>query len=164
MGQTIDVERLVPCDRMQGDDTEETELLRTMHAQAMSFLKSFDWCPPIAETYLGFGVGGVLALFLVRFETAVRDADEWLWVVEGDVPSAYFVIDDAPDPPSALAVYCELMGEWVDAVLQGRSLKDVYPVAVEPSRKHAEMLQKRIRFIREKLIPEGRSRQLSMGN
>jgi len=154
MAKAVDIRRLVSCDRMQGEDSEETDLLRKMQDRAISFLRSFDWCPPITDAYLGFGVGGVLALFLIRFGAKVRGTDEWLWVVEGDVPSAYFVIDDAPDPASALEVYCRLMQEWVDAVSRGQSLENVYPVAVTPSKKHAEMLQKRIGFIRQTLISE----------
>lgn len=41
-----------------------------------------------------------------------------LWVVAGDLPSAYLVTDAAPTATAtaALAIYCSLMQDWVEAV------------------------------------------------
>jgi hypothetical protein len=94
-----------------------------------------------------------VALFLFRLQTAINDTDEWLWVVEGDVPSAYFVIDEARDPASALTLYCDMMGEWAEAVLAKSSLDEVFPVDAPATKEHAEMLHSRIEFMRDRVLP-----------
>ncbi len=149
----IDLNLLTPAEHIEGDTADETAALKEMLARAVAYLKSFSWCPLITERYLGYGVGGVLALFLFRLQPAINGEDEWLWVVVGDLPSAYFVIDEARDPASALEAYCELMEDWAEAVLSKSSLDEVFPVTAAPTKKHAEMLKSRVRFIRKNILP-----------
>ena len=149
----MDFSRLVPEDKIQGEDAEETEELLAMLARAKRYVSSFEWCPPIAEIRMGLGIGGVIAVFLVRFQQPI-ESDEYLWVVEGDVPSAYLVTDDAEDAASALAIYRELMEEWAEAVENGESLDDMFPVGVPPDKKHADMLRSRLDFINTKILPD----------
>jgi len=130
-----------------------------MAALAKQFLLSFDWCQGLAsEAYLGFGVFEKICAFLVRVRIKGRDA-EWLWVIVGDVPSAYLVVDRAETPSEALEVYCELMEDWVHAVREGRNLGDVYPVKAPADEEHAAMLESRLQFIREEIIPVARSEE-----
>jgi hypothetical protein len=138
---------------MRGEDVEETALLRQMLAEARTYIGSFHWCPPISEEYLGFGIGDVIALFLFRFFKPIGETDDWLWVVVGDLPSAYFVIDDTPNARLAAEVYCRLMQEWIIAVTNKAPLKDVFPVRAEATIEMAQKLQSRIDFIRGKIIP-----------
>src|SRR5256885_471720 len=91
MKAPVDLGCLTLVGKMTGEDAAETEQLREMLARAEAYLRSFQWCPPIAERYIGFGIGGVIALFLFKMERAINNTDEWLWVVGGDLPSAYFV-------------------------------------------------------------------------
>ena len=154
----LDLKTLIPAEEIVGEDGQETTLLKQMLEDATEYLQQFGWCPPIDRVYLGFGVGGVVAVFLYHFREHVQGTDEWLWVVEGNVPTAYFVLDKASDPASALEVYCQLMDDWAKAVLEGRSLKDVFPVEAEPTRKNAQDLAKRLSFIRTRLLPDCRAR------
>ncbi len=154
MNGRVELSRLVHGDRIQGEDESETQSLIQMREQAKEFLRSFSWCTTIVDSYLGFGVGNVIGLFLFRLSPPVNDSDEWLWVVVGDLPSAYFVTDDAADPSSALRIYCGLLDEWAEAVLAGASRDGVFPVEAQPTPEHARMLQRRTKFIRERLIPE----------
>ena len=101
----------------------------------------------------GVGVGGVVALFLFKFVRPINDIDRCLWIVTGDLPSAYFVTDQAREPASALKVYCKLMEEWAEAVINNKSLDDVFPVNVTPTIAHAEMLRARTIFIRDRILP-----------
>jgi hypothetical protein len=136
-----------------GDSPEDTDALKEMAASARLYLSSFNWCPAMEELFLAFGVGGVVALFLVHFRQKAGATDEFLWVVVGDLPSAYFVVDQARTPTEALNVYCGLMERWVDAVLNGKHLSDVFPVKASPSVEHAALLKKRIEFLRSKISP-----------
>ena len=149
---SVDLSRLTPVEHMAGEDEAETVLLQQLLVRAEEYLRSFHWCPPIAERYLGIGVGGVLAVFLFKLERAINNADELLWVVEGDLPSAYFVVDEAPNAKSALEVYCTMMEYWANAVMSDSSLDDVFPVAAPATKANADRLCSRIRFIRNRII------------
>jgi hypothetical protein len=150
---SIDLSRLTSSEEIKGEDPEETALLKEMLGKAEAYLESQSWSRPISNVYFGCGVGGVVAVFLFEFEKSVNETDKWLWVVVGDVPSAYFVTDQAPDAAKALRVYCDLMQQWADAVLQEQPLENLFPVSAAPTKKHANMLLSRISFIREKIIP-----------
>jgi hypothetical protein len=152
-GTFMDTSRLTPVASIRGEDEEETSFLKAMLAEARGYIRSFRWCPQISEEYLGFGIGKVLGLFLFRFANTIGETDEYLWVVVGDLPSAFFVIDDAPTPRSATEVYCRMMQDWINAVLSKAPLDDVFPVNSDSRDEMAQMLDSRLRFIREKIIP-----------
>jgi hypothetical protein len=137
----------------QGDDEEDTALVQEMLVEARHYIQSFRWCPPISEEYLGFGIGHVLAVFLFRFAKAIKGTDDCLWVVVGDTPSAYFVVDDAPTPRAAVEVYCRLMQDWINAVLAKASLDSVFPIKAAATVEKTQMLDSRLRFIRERILP-----------
>jgi len=106
------------------------------------------------RTYLAFGVGGIIGLFLVRFARAVAGfEDQELWVVVGDLPAAYFVTEDARTAPEALEVYCELMEDWAERVLSGGEVSDCFPIAAEPTDEHARMLLSRLEYVRQEFVP-----------
>jgi hypothetical protein len=139
---------------IHGEDDEDTELLRGMAADARQFITGHEWCPPIRSFYLAYGVGGVVALFLVDFAEAIADSpDDSLWVVIGDLPSAYFVSESADTPRAALECYCYIMDDWVAAVVNDTDLEEVYPVEAEPTEENARELQSRLDFLRTEIIP-----------
>jgi hypothetical protein len=129
-----------------------------MLRDAEEYIKSFEWCPPIKEMYLGCGVGAVVAVFLFKFAATISGKDDNLWIIEGDLPSAYLVTDDAPDPASALNVYCDIMDEWAQAVVNGSSLEDLFPVTAPATVENACMLLSRTKFVREQVIPKCQGR------
>jgi hypothetical protein len=137
---------------MRGDDDEDTALLLRMRHDAEAFLRSFEWYRGIKESYFGLGVGKVVAVFLYRIH-AQTHVDEWHWIIVGDLPFAYLITDAAPNPIAALGVYCDLMQQWVDAVLQGSSLDTLYPVAAEATAENANLLQRRIEMLKTMIIP-----------
>lgn len=150
----MDTSTLITEDSIRGEDSEETVELRQMLKNAKLYISSFDWCPDIDKVFLGFGIGGVIAVFLFRFVQPIgEEKDDVLWVIEGDLPSAYLVTDDAPTPRAALQIYCELMEDWVAAVKTGSSLETVFPVRAKADNENAIMLERRISFIRNKILP-----------
>jgi hypothetical protein len=139
---------------LDGGDAEETAFLLPMADEALAYIRGFRWAPPIRDLYLAFGIGKIIALFLVRFERPIKgDLDEELWVVVGDMPSAYFVTEAAPDPAEALTAYCELMEDWADRIFEGRDLEGSYPIPVAPTIEHAGMLKSRMETIRKEFVP-----------
>jgi len=148
----VDRSKLQPTTEMRGEDHDETlELHATLQA-ARDYLVSFTWCAGIEEEYFGLGIGGIVGVFLFRIRP-VGSIDEWLWVIAGDLPSAYVVTDSTPSSTRALEVYCELMEDWVRAVRHGGDLREVFPVMAEPTSANADLLEKRLVFLREKIIP-----------
>lgn len=68
----------------------------------------------------------------------------------------HFETDDAPTPSDALRLYCAIAQDWADNVLAGRDLSESYPIEVEPTAEHAQMLLSRIEFIRREMVPLAR--------
>ncbi|MFA5192329.1 MAG: hypothetical protein WC740_16605 [Verrucomicrobiia bacterium] len=150
----VDLDALMPAEHMTGDDAEDTELLKKMLETATHYIRGFRWCPGIDRVYLGYGVGGVVAVFLFHFQEKIDGTEEWLWVIVGDLPSAYLVVVDGPkDAPAALRVYCELMEDWANAILNGQPLDDHFPVEAKPTPNNATSLLNRLDFIKSELLP-----------
>jgi hypothetical protein len=154
---TLDLGKLVPAAQMYGEDEAETTELREMLTRARSYLLSHRWCESVTEEHLGFGVGGIVAVFLVRARLRTG-GEELLWVVDGDLPPAYLVTDRAKDAATALEVYADLMQDWVNAVRQGKDLREVFPVEAPPDEEHAALLETRIRLLRSDMVPAARER------
>lgn len=139
--------------KITGDDPDDTELLREMAIEARAYVEDHDWSPPVTSIHLAFGIGGVVAAFLVQFDEVIEDTDDdALWIVVGDLPSAYVVVEPGDDGEAALSRYCELMEDWAFNVLKGHSLDDSFPVAAEATQENAEMLGQRIAFIRTEIL------------
>lgn len=135
------------------ESPEEVEGLQALKADAWDFVDSYRWNPPIADLLLAFAVAPILGLFLMRFKPGGRPEDAERWVVVGDLPSMHYETDDTPTPALALRMYAAIAQDWADNVVAGRDLSDSYPIEVEPTREHAEMLLGRVEFIRNELIP-----------
>jgi hypothetical protein len=148
-----EVSGTIPIEDVSAEDESDKHAVRNMLAAAERYVTQFCGHSEITERFAGVAIPGVIGLFLFRFQPPITGGDEWLWVVEGDLPSAYFVVDEAPTSALALEVYCELMTEWAEAVLSGNNLENVFPVDAMPTGEHAELLLKRIRFLRENIIP-----------
>jgi hypothetical protein len=157
MSSPVAFKLLTTAEAIVGENESETNLLREMLHSAEAYLRSFKWCPGIAERFLGFGVGGIVAVFLFRMPKKVG-ADDLLWVIDGDLPSAYLVTDKAPDPAAALSVYAGLMEDWARAVLDGSPLEALFPVAAPATSEHANMLLTRVQYLRDSIIPICRER------
>ena len=153
MSHLIDTSSFPTGDSLDYESEEEVELLKALTGDAWSFVRSYRWTPPVADLVLAFGIAPIIGLYLMRFEAGGAPRDAERWVVVGDLPSMHFETDDAPTPAIALRLYCAIAQVWADNVLAGRDLSDSYPIAVAPTREHAEMLLSRVKFIRRKCIP-----------
>ncbi|KAA3611937.1 MAG: DUF4826 family protein [Planctomycetota bacterium] len=141
---------------MRGETEAETIELKEMFSCAQSYLRSHRWLAKEFSAHFGFGIGGVVAIFLFHIELDTGE-EEWLWVIEGDLPSAYLVTDSTPTPAEALEAYANLMEEWTNAVRQGSDLENVFPVNAPADEEHVELLEIRIKLLREHIIPAARS-------
>jgi hypothetical protein len=138
---------------MSGDSKEDTLLLQQMLSEAHEYLLSFKWCRSVRHAWFGWGVGGVCAVFLFEIEPSSKKVDSRLWVIVGDLPSAYLVTDASPTPLAALSNYVDLMQEWVDAVKKRKSVDNCIPVDAPATLEYANLLQRRLDFIRKEFLP-----------
>lgn len=148
---------VVPLGQMTGEDETDSALLHAMAVDATQYILSFDWCVSVVDAYFGDGVGGVVAVFLFRILPAHPPIDEWLWVVVGDLPPAYFVAEDIRSPHDALEAYIWHRSKLVECILSGRTPPgDVMPVNVNMTRELAETLSNRLRILSEQILPSFR--------
>ena len=151
-----DLTRVTTIAELMGEDEEETRALGEMASAAASYVTSFAWCEGIKEEYAGIAIPGVIGVFLLRIVPASPEADEWLWVIVGDIPPAYITLDDCPNAATALDGYIGAMQEWADAVKQGRPVDELIPVNAPATSDYAEMLESRLRFLESRVLSDYR--------
>jgi hypothetical protein len=144
---------LVSVEKIVGDCDEDTKLLKELAERATNYIQSFRWCLPIKAMYLAYGIGGIVAVFLVEFEGKIGGTDDRLWIFTGELPSVYMIVEPDDNARDALEGYCDLMDDWIAAVEGDGDLSAVYPVSAAPTQEHADMLRSRLAFIRKEIIP-----------
>lgn len=157
MTNGINFSLLTTIDKISGDSEKDTRLLRGMAQEAREYLLSFHWCKAIQKEWFGWGVGGVAAVFLFEIDAANADVDKLLWVIVGDLPSAYLVVDESPTPLDALRTYLELMQEWITAVREGKLTEECIPVNSAETRENADALENRLNFLKQEFLSRGDS-------
>jgi len=150
---SVDTSGMASIESIEGDSADDTNLLREMATEASQFICAKEWCESVDRQYLAYGVGGVVAVFLFRITPRFEDVDNWLWVIVGDLPPAYIVVEDNPTAADALDAYCSLMEEWVEAVQEGQSVEELIPVNAPATSENAEQLGRRIKFLRTEILP-----------
>lgn len=150
----IEFEKLTPARLMTGEDAEETAALQAMYQEAERYLAAFKWSGTVRAGCCGIGIGDIVAVFLFEIEPRSNDVDRFLWVVVGDIPPAYLVVDEAPNAACALKVYLDEMMLWVEAVESGRPVDELIPVNAPPTKGNAKSLRKRLEFLKRDVLSE----------
>jgi hypothetical protein len=142
---------VVPVELMTGDDDEDTALLRRMSQDAEAYLRSFSWCKEVSGSFFGGGVGGIIAVFLFNICPARPAVGSWIWIIVGDIPSAYLPLEDAASPAEVFKTYLGGMSKWVGLAREGRSgtaNDGIPPVNVPATPEWAEKLEQRLHSLR----------------
>jgi len=153
MSQALPVTGVVPLVQMAGEDDIETAMLVAMAEEAQAFLTNYNWCEEIQALYFGDGIGGVFAVFFAHIKPARPEVDENLWIVVGDIPSAYLVTDSCHTPKEAMEGYIEEMRKWVEAAKLGQTSKEIIPVNVPATPEWAERLETRLNTLEHEILP-----------
>jgi len=151
---------VVPIQDMAGEDSEDTNRLQLMAADAKAYLRSFAWCQSIEKQYFGAGIGGVIAVFLFHLRPTRPEIDKWLWVVVGDLPPAYLVTEDSSTPSAAVATYIREMKRWIDLARSNRASPDIIPVNMEPTPEGARQLSSRLQFLEGVVLQRFREEEI----
>jgi len=111
---------LTPAKDVVGGDEQDTFLLRTMADDANRYISAFPWCKTVLDSYFGGGVGGIFAVFFFHISASRIDVDAWIWVMVGDIPSAYLPLSDCGSPAEAFRAYVRGMSNWVELARKGQ--------------------------------------------
>jgi hypothetical protein len=152
----IDVSKMTPVDeiyRTKKNDNDNLSIY-SLAKEAESFLLKQKWCKKILKGYLGLGYEGIICIFYFEIEPSQKNVDKYLWVIVGDLPPAYLVIDQCPNSACALDSYIYEMGLWVQAVKNDKPLDDIIPVNIKPSYEHADMLESRLEFLKNNVLSQ----------
>jgi hypothetical protein len=141
-------------DNIAGLTKEDDKNLYSFSIEAKNYLLRHQWCKRILSGWLAVYWEGILGVFLFEIEPAGSGVDQFVWIVVGDIPPAYIDVESGTDPRSALESYVIIMRDWVEAVLDGESIKYCYPVEVPASKEYAEMLQNRLDLLDTLIIEE----------
>ena len=148
--------KLVPVAGIAGNDEEDTLLLRKMAERAKRYISSFPWCEAILDSHFGGGVGGIFAVFFFHIRPSRPDVDPWIWIVVGDIPSAYLPISDCESPGEVFRTYVRGMSRWVELARKGQtggSEQGIPPVNVPSTPEWAENLSERLRGLQLAVKP-----------
>jgi hypothetical protein len=135
---------------------EDKDAIGNAAKEANLYCTSFSWCEAVLESYFGGGVAGVFAVFLLHIVPSRDGIGDWMWVVVGDVPSAYLPLDDAESAEKVFEQYLNGMSRWVEFARQGKhgSADDgVPPVGIEATPESAELLHQRLESLRQIIAP-----------
>jgi len=153
VNEQIVVRCVVPLERMVGEDSKDTELLRAMAVEAEDYSVSFAWCEAVLQRYFGAGVGGIVGVCFFGIRPTRLGIDQWLWVVVGDLPSACFVVDQCKTPAQVLNLYISHVKQWIEFARNGKDSSDLIPLSVPPTPEWAEQLAPRIDFLDDAILP-----------
>ncbi|WP_421917384.1 hypothetical protein [Mesorhizobium sp.] len=132
------VTRLPPANISTGEDD-----LDFARIEARQYLEFYNWVCTIKGEYLGYGAEGIIYIFLFEISPRQTGCPKWIWLIVGDVPSAFIPGDGATTPYEALDEYIGAMEEWVKAARRGKSVAKLIPVNVDANPANAEMLDGR---------------------
>ena len=137
------------------DKIEYVDEVISLSVEAQRYLTSFTWCDKILNGWLVKDWGYMLCIFYFEINPAYGSgADNFVWIVVGDIPPAYIDIQSATNKLEVLEIYVNLMEEWISNVEQGKSIENCFPINVEPTLKYANMLSSRISIIKSDFITE----------
>jgi len=141
---------LILTEDLSGEDETETASLRQMSKEAERYITSFTWCDTVRASYFAGGVGGVFAIFFFYIRPARPEVDPWIWIVVGDIPSAYLPVSDCNSPSQVFDTYVSGMNRWVESARLGRDGSEepnMPPVNVPATPEWAQELDKRLQVL-----------------
>lgn len=151
---------MIPITDLISSEVDDAEAIADLGKQATAFLSAHHWCRAIRRGFFDRGWAGILAVFYFEIEPDAK-ADRTVWIIVGNLPPAYIDTESCPNGAAALDGYAGAMQEWVERVRAGKSVDGVIPVyhqnSMEPlpaTAENAELLDRRVRFIRECILPE----------
>ncbi len=136
-------------------DIKEIQSILGLAFDARTYLEEFEWCKKVKNYWYDqeFRVYNKIGVFLFEIKPSSKEVDNFVWVIVGDIPSVY-LDQSIQSGREALKAYCSLMEEWCENIINGESISECFPVEAEPNHENANLLLKRISFIKRELLME----------
>jgi hypothetical protein len=148
----MDTRKLINTKDLSRSKIEFKEEIEKLYNEAYNYLKNQNWCIEVLDSWFDRGLADKLAVFYFKI-IPCKGADEYVWIITGDIPHAYIDTESAPNGACAIKVYSEIMEDWIKAVKDSENMNKVFPIDIPASEKYANMLSSRIKFIRKNLLP-----------
>ncbi|WP_184545844.1 hypothetical protein [Mucilaginibacter sp. FT3.2] len=126
--------------------------LDAAHRKAEDYLLGFKWCAEIKDCFLYYNLGEIFSIFLFEIENTQSAGDRFLWIIVGDIPSMYLDIYGTKSTVEVVEDYIKLAADWIVNVRARKSVEDCYPFDAEPKIELANLLAKRIAFMKDALL------------
>lgn len=128
--------------------------LAAQYDEAESYIKNFTWCKQIKECSLYINLGKIFCIFLFEIENlaSTEIQDGFLWVIVGDIPTMYLDTFSQKTTKKVIKTYINLAEDWISSVRAGTDLSECYPFNVNPTSELAELLGKKISFMKNTLL------------
>lgn len=133
-------------------DMKEDKAFFKLAKEAEFFLESHSWCKKVVNQWFSAGWEEMVLVFFFEIIPNSHAADNFVWIVVGDIPPCYIDIESAQNSNEVIQVYVEIMEDWINCVNNGESVENCYPVEAPPEKKYADMLSRRIQFIKDYII------------
>lgn len=133
-------------------EIDEYKSILGLYEEAKNYLDEYKWCKRTIKAWHQHDVGiyEKIGVFLFEIEP-IETVDTFVWVIVGDLPTVY-LDESVKTGKEALEIYCDLMSEWADNIIESKSLDECYPVEAEPTFENAELLKRRVAFIKRELL------------
>lgn len=147
---------MIPVDEIRSKKRKfiDAELILELASEATDFLESHKWCKRINKLYYDQGVSPIIGIFYADFEANVDRIPTSTWIIVGDIPPAYIDASDNRTGLEALKAYILEMQKWVDHVRKGLDLGNVIPVNAPPIIEYADMLNERLKILKEEIVQQ----------
>ncbi|SEO66178.1 hypothetical protein SAMN05428947_103311 [Mucilaginibacter sp. OK283] len=125
-----------------------------VYRKAEKYLLDFKWCAAINDSFLYYNLGEVFCIFLFEIDNTQSQEDNFLWVIVGDIPSMYLDVYGPDSTVEVLEDYIHLAEDWIAHVKSKQSVDECYPFNAEPTIELAELLEKKVSFMKNTLLNE----------
>ncbi len=123
--------------------------------RAIFYIETRKWCKKLLRVWLNTNWDDYFAVFYMNIIPDKPTTPEYIWIVIGDLPSAYIYSGYCKDAYEVMKGYVFEMQKWVDRVMNDIPLDEtIIPVNVPPEKYWAQKLHNRLEIIREDILDQ----------
>ena len=148
----INEKNMINIKVLSSSNLEFLDEIINLSREAVDYLSSQKWCHKIIDGWFAVGWGYIMTAFFFRFDPIGEGVPDNVWIIVGDLPSAYIDAIDNTNGVMAVEAYVIEMQKWVDSVKLGTSIDNLIPVNVPPTKEFANMLEERLQILREEIL------------
>lgn len=149
---TLDMNAMIEINKLGLSGLENVDEFITLANEAERFLKSQKWCKNILRGMFDRGWCHIIGVFYFSIEPTDKHIPNAIWVIVGDLPSAYIDVEDNPNGACAIDAYVMEIQKWIDYVIEGKPVEDLIPIRAPKTKEYAKILQSRIDVVKNEIL------------